>query len=935
MSDAAKQDQSTGTERDYRDTVFLPKTDFPMRAGLPKREPGFLQKWEADNIYQQLRDRSTGRPKWILHDGPPYANGDIHMGHAFQKTLKDVVVRVHQMQGYDAPYVPGWDCHGLPIEWKIEEKYRKKKKNKDEVDPVEFRRECRDFAAHWIDVQKGQFKRLGIFGDWDNPYTTMAYPAEAKIATEILRVAKTGALYQGSKPVMWSPVEKTALAEAEVEYQDHVSTQIDVAFTVVTASTPALEGAEIVIWTTTPWTIPGNRAICYGAGISYVVIAHAGRKLVVAEALLEAFSTRLGIAAPEVTARLTGADIAGSIAAHPWRGAEGADGYYDFDVPLLDGDHVTTDAGTGFVHTAPGHGQEDFEVATLKHGIAVPHTVAEDGRYFAHVPLMQEAHVYKVADHVCSLLGTALLASSQFEHSYPHSWRSKAPLIFRNTAQWFISMDKTGLRDRALTAIQTEIRWVPSQGQNRIESMVRDRPDWVISRQRAWGVPIPLFVHKESRDILIDDAVNDRIIKSFEAGGADAWFATPAADYLGDAYSVDDYEQVMDVIDVWFDSGCTHAFVAEDREELTWPADLYLEGSDQHRGWFQSSLLEACLTRGAPPYKNCLTHGFVMDGDGRKMSKSLGNVVSPLKVIDQYGADILRLWTISTDFQDDVRISDTILQGQIDAYRKMRNTLRYMLGSLEGFSDSERVDPADMPPLERYVLHRLAELDGFIRDRVSHYDVNPVLQALYQFCIQDLSAFYFDIRKDSLYCDAPDSPTRRACRTVLDMVFDRLVTWLAPVLVFTAEEAWQSRYGMDADSVHLELWRDTPKDWLDADLAARWAKVREVRSEVLLKLEEARRAKDIGASLQAQVLVTAPAEALEAFKGLNAAEIFITSGATLAEGDLAVTVARADGNKCGRCWTVLPEVAFEGALCNRCDAAVTYLEGRAPGGSAA
>lgn len=919
-------DGQQDTGRDYRDTVFLPKTDFPMRAGLPKREPEFLKRWQDQDIYAELRKRSAGRPKWVLHDGPPYANGDIHIGHAFQKTLKDVIVRVHQMQGYDAPYVPGWDCHGLPIEWKIEEKYRKKKKSKDEVDPLEFRRECRTFAANWIDVQREQFKRLGVFGDWDNPYTTMAFDAEAKIVEEILRVTKTGALYRGSKPVMWSPVEKTALAEAEVEYHDHISTQIDVAFPVVAAGTPVLEGAEIVIWTTTPWTIPGNRAICYGAGIDYVILDVDGRKVVVAEALLGAFAARAGFDEPTVTGRLKGTDIEGTICAHPWRGAADGEGYYDFDVPLLDGDHVTTDAGTGFVHTAPGHGQEDYEVATLKYGIEVPHTVGEDGRYFDHMPLVAGEHVYKAADRVCVLLGDALVARSEMTHSYPHSWRSKAPLIFRNTSQWFISMDKTGLRDKALKAIREDVRWVPTQGQNRIEAMVSDRPDWVISRQRAWGVPITLFVHKSTGEILQDEAVNARIVAAVEEGGADAWFGKGISYFLGADYEADDYEQVTDVIDVWFDSGCTHSFVLEDRDELPWPADLYLEGSDQHRGWFQSSLLESCATRGTAPYKNVLTHGFVMDGEGRKMSKSLGNVVAPQKVIDQYGADILRLWTIATDYQTDVRISDQILQGQIDSYRKIRNTLRYMLGSLSDFEAADRVDVAEMPSLERYILHRLAELDQLMRSKAADYDLTPVLQALYQFCIQDLSALFFDIRKDRLYCDALDSLERRATLTVMDMIFERLVTWLAPILVFTAEESWQARYGTDVDSVHFEQWRDTSVAWLDADLAAQWGAIMTARSDVMQALETARRDKVIGSSLQASVAVTLTANMLAAFEGLDPAEIFITSTATLSEGAVSTTVTPAAGKKCERCWVVLPEVALNGDLCNRCATVVSKLD---------
>jgi len=924
------------TKRDYRDTVFLPKTDFPMRAGLPKREPEFLKKWVEDDIYHTLRKDSEGREKFILHDGPPYANGDIHFGHAMQKTLKDVIVKSQQMQGKDAPFVPGWDCHGLPIEWKIEEKYRKKKKNKDEVDPVEFRKECREFADHWINVQREQFKRLGIIGDWDNPYTTMAFDAEATIVEELLKFSMSGALYRGSKPVMWSPVEKTALAEAEVEYHDHTSTQIDVAFEVVSTNAKELEGARVVIWTTTPWTIPANRAVCYGNEIDYVVIevteaaegarTKIGERFVVAEALAVEFVERAGITNYLQVSHVKGKVFEGSLLAHPWRGHSDAGGYYDFDVPMLPGDHVTTEAGTGFVHTAPGHGDDDYQVAHVQFGIPVPYTVNEAGCYYDNVALVQGRHVYKVADEICELLTSvdALKGKGTLSHSYPHSWRSKAPLIFRNTPQWFISMSKNDLREKALRAIRGEVNWFPAVSQNRIEAMVKDRPDWVISRQRAWGVPITVFVHKETGELLQDEAVNARIVKAVKEGGADAWVAVPPQEFLGDKYSADDYEQVHDILDVWFDSGCTHAFVSEKRPELASPADLYMEGSDQHRGWFQSSLLESCGTRGVAPYKNVLTHGFALDGEGRKMSKSLGNTVSPQKIVDQYGADILRLWVVSVDYKEDVRISDQIIQGQVDAYRKIRNTLRYMLGNLDGFTDAERVEAADMPELERWVLHRLHELDTLIRRRSAEFDFNPVFRELYQFCIVDLSAFYFDIRKDALYCDGADDLRRRAARTVLDHIFNRLTVWLAPVLSFTSEEVWQSRYGADVKSVHREVWPETPAGWQDDALAAKWAKIREVRSVVTAAIEIQRREKVIGSSLQANAAVTvADQAALDAFEGLDAAEIFITSDATLslgAEASAEITVA--GGAKCERCWVVKPEVTEHGELCNRCESAV-------------
>ena len=925
-------------ERDYRDTLFLPKTDLPMRAGLPQQEPRWLEKWARDDLYACLRADARGRDKFILHDGPPYANGDIHIGHAMNKILKDVIVRARQMTGFDAPYVPGWDCHGLPIEWKIEEQYRKKGKDKDAVDPVEFRRECRAFADHWIDVQRDQFKRLGILGDWERPYLTMDYEAEATIVAELLKFARAGALYRGSRPVMWSPVEKTALAEAEIEYHDHDSTQIDVAFPVAATDLPALEGAAVVIWTTTPWTIPGNRAIAYGEDIDYALIEADGRKLLLAETLIGAVAERSGFAAPDVIARFKGRDLARTVCAHPWRGRG-----YDFDVPLLPGEHVTVEQGSGFVHTAPGHGEEDFEVGQ-RFGLEAPQTVGPDGRYFDHVPLVAGVHVYKATKPVCDLLTEvgALLAASTFRHSYPHSWRSKAPLIFRNTPQWFISMETTGLRKAALEGIDG-VRWVPGRSKNRIRSMIETRPDWVISRQRAWGVPITVFAQPATGEVLQDEAVNARIVDAIREGGADAWYTVPAATLLGPAHADAGWEKVTDILDVWFDSGSTHAFVLEARDDLDWPATLYLEGSDQHRGWFQSSLLESCGTRGTPPYREVLTHGFVLDGKGEKMAKSKGNVISPLMVMEQYGADILRLWVAATDYFGDVRIGDEIIKGQVDAYRKIRNTLRFMLGNLADFDDSERIATADMPELDRWALHRLAELDAHVRRCLQDYEFTDYIQALYQFCISDLSAFYFDIRKDALYCDAANSPRRRAARTVLDALFYRLTAWLAPIMVFTAEEVWQARFGDSAASVHLQQFPETPADWRDDALAAKWASVRKVRRVVTGALEVARRDKMIGASLQAHPTVYLSDDALRAsLDGLDAAEICITSDLTISDApppddawrledasEVAVVVATASGDKCARCWVVHPAVGSRDNapdLCPRCADVIAAAE---------
>lgn len=924
---------------DYKNTVLLPRTDFPMKGNLPQREPDFLARWENMDIYRKLRKQAAGREKFILHDGPPYANGDIHIGTAMNKILKDVIVRSQQMMGKDAPYVPGWDCHGLPIEWKIEEKYRKGGKNKDEVPPVEFRQECREFAANWIDIQRDQFKRLGIFGDWDNPYTTMAFDAEAQIVRELLKFAADGSLYLGSKAVMWSPVERTALAEAEVEYEDKTSTTIDVAFQIETSSRPDLVGASVVIWTTTPWTIPGNRAVSYGANLSYVLVeitdvgdgasVEVGRRLIVAEALLEEVSERISAKATTVISRFDGSDLEGTICRHPWHGRG-----YDFDVPLIPADHVTTEQGTGLVHTAPGHGVDDW-IAGMAFGLEVPHTVDEGGLFYDHVPLVAGEHVYKVGDRVCDLLSEAgaLLSKGTLLHSYPHSWRSKAPLIFRNAPQWFISMTKGGLRDKALTALD-EVRWVPERSKNRIRAMVEDRPDWLISRQRAWGVPITLFVHKASGEILNDSDVFDRIVDAVSESGADAWYTVDPQSFLGEKYKAEDYDQVTDILDVWFDSGSTHAFVLDKWPDLQRPADLYLEGSDQHRGWFQSSLLECCGTRGVAPYKAVLTHGFTQDGSGRKMSKSLGNTVSPHQIIDQRGADILRLWVVSTDYFEDQRIGEEIIKGQVDAYRKIRNTLRFILGNLADFDEEERLPYEEMPELERWILHRLSRLDKLVRSRVDDFDFNPIYQALYNFCVVDLSSIYFDIRKDSLYCDARSSVRRRAVRTVLDLVFHHLTRWLAPFLVFTAEEVWLTRYPETSGSIHLEVFIDADAQWNDPGLDEAWSRLRVLRRVITGALEIERREKRIGSSLQAHptIYLEDPSD-MELMQGRDIAEIGITSAATIVGGigpasafrlddvpGVSVVSGLAEGEKCGRCWKILPEVSAgeHEDLCNRC-----------------
>jgi isoleucyl-tRNA synthetase len=943
---------------DYRSTVFLPQTDFPMRADLPKREPLLLERWAKIDLWRRQRALSEGREKFVLHDGPPYANGNLHIGHALNKILKDLVNRAQQMLGKDAHYVPGWDCHGLPIEWKIEEKYRAKKQSKDAIPVVQFRKECRDFAAHWIDVQRDEFKRLGVIGDWDHPYTTMSFDAEAQIARELGKFLMNGSLYRGTKPVMWSVVEQTALAEAEIEYHDHTSTTLWVRFPLLKPSRPDLAGASIVIWTTTPWTLPANRAIAYGGDIDYVVVevteirdgspAVVGERILVAEPLVAATAEIGGIAGHRRLATVKGRDLAGTIAKHPLHGQG-----YDFPVPLLPGDFVTVEQGTGFVHIAPGHGTDDYELG-LTHGIEMPQTVGADGTYYPHVPLFAGKHVYwpngKTGDANKAVIDAiraagGLLAEGKLVHSYPHSWRSRAPLIFRNTPQWFISMEKNQLRQKALAAI-AETRWIPPQGENRLRSMIETRPDWNVSRQRAWGVPITVFVDKKTGEPLRDQGVVDRIAAAFEREGADAWYTTDPKVFLGNR-DPNDYEQVTDILDVWFDSGSTHAFVLEKRPDLKWPASLYLEGSDQHRGWFHSSLLESCGTRGRAPYEAVLTHGFTLDEQGRKMSKSLGNVTSPQEVVAQSGADILRLWVVSTDYTEDQRIGPEILKYQAEAYRRLRNTLRYLLGGLAGFSDSERLAPDAMPELERWVLHRLAELDQLVRRSAEACDFHTMFTALHNFCAVDLSAFYFDVRKDALYCDPSDAPRRRAARTVLDLAFDSLTRWLAPVLCFTAEEAWLARHGDAPEtSVHYQTYPELPAAWRNDALGQRWARVRDLRRVVTGALELERAQKRIGSSLQAAVAVYAGKDYVEALNGLDLAEICITSTGTLTSAappqgaftlpdvaGVAAVVSLAPGDKCQRCWRVLTEVGSVAAhadLCERCSEAVDGLGSQPP-----
>jgi isoleucyl-tRNA synthetase len=965
----------TDQKLDYSKTLYLPETDFPMRAGLPQKEPELVARWRDMDLYKQLRASAAGREKFVLHDGPPYANGNIHIGHALNKILKDVITRSFQMRGYDSNYVPGWDCHGLPIEWKIEEEnYRAKGKAKPDLKQpdamIEFRKECRAYAEKWIKIQGDEFKRLGIVGDFDNPYLTMNFHAESRIAGELLKIAMSGQLYRGSKPIMWSVVERTALAEAEVEYHDYESDTIWVKFPVASArfahervdgssgGQPSagdqlhdLMQASVAIWTTTPWTIPGNRAIAYSPKVAYglyeVTAAEndfgprPGDKLIFADALAEESFKKAKLEYRRL-ADVSARELAAITCAHPLKGLGGG---YDFPVPLLAGDHVTDDAGTGFVHTAPSHGREDFDAWTASvreleaRGIdtKIPFPVDDAGFYTADAPGFEGARVMDdngkkgdANDRVIKALieRNALFARGRLKHSYPHSWRSKKPIIFRNTPQWFVYMDKdladgSTLRARALKAID-DTRFVPAAGQNRLRAMIEQRPDWVLSRQRAWGVPICVFADEQG-NVLQDEAVNARILEAFDVEGADAWFAEGARERFLGARANEPWTQVMDILDVWFDSGSTHTFTLEDRPDLKWPADVYLEGSDQHRGWFHSSLLESAATRGRAPYDTVVTHGFTMDEKGQKMSKSLGNVVAPQDVMKDAGADILRLWVMTTDYWEDQRLGKTIIQTNVDAYRKLRNTIRWMLGTL-AHDEGEEIAYADLPELEKLMLHRLTELDKIVREGYDAFEFKKIARALIDFANIELSAFYFDIRKDALYCDAPSSLRRRSALAVIRKIFDCMVLWLAPMLPFTTEEAWLSRQP-DAVSVHLEQFPAIPADWRNDALDEKWIKIRKVRSVVTGALEIERKDKCIGSSLEAAPIVyIADAELMKVLEGQDFEETCITSDISVISGEgpegafrlpevagVAVEPKLAEGVKCARSWRVTKDVGSDPA----------------------
>ncbi len=932
----------------YGKTIRLPKTDFPRRAGLAEKEPKLLKRWEKMGLYEKILDTHADDPVFILHDGPAYANGALHMGHALNKILKDIVVKSKSMQGFKTPFVPGFDCHGLPIEWKVEEKFREEGRDKDDLHPADFRHECRKFAGKWIKKQTADSKRLGALGDWENPYLTMTKEAEANIAKEVYKFITNGNMYRGSKPVMWSVPEKTALAEAEIEYHDMTSNTVWIKFPIKKPSDEIKDGF-IVIWTTTPWTLPANRAIAYGVDIDYVGLkvnaveedstAAVGDVLYVAEALADDLKSNAKITDAEVVWTGKGTAFDNMLCHHPLY----EHGYDGFDVRVLPGDFVTTDTGTGFVHCAPSHGEDDYKLGQ-QFGIEVPYTVNPDGTYTENVPVFEGLAIYtaegkkgpanKAVTAKMDEVG-ALVARGQIYHSYPHSWRSKAPVIFRNTPQWFISMEENGLREKTLEAIK-DVQWVPEKGENRIAAMVGNRGDWCVSRQRVWGVPIAIFVDKKTGEVLQDQEVMDRTLSLFEEEGADVWWRRPANDFLGNRYEADDYEQIMDTVDVWFDSGSTHSFVLEERDELHAPADLYLEGSDQHRGWFQSSGLISMATRDRLPYKSVLTHGFILDEKGFKMSKSGGNGLLPQDLCQEYGADILRLWVVGSDYTTDLKLGPQILKGHVDIYLRIRNTLCFLLGNLNGFDDAKAVSMDHMSDFDKYILHRLTEVDAAVREALDSFDMHRMITTVHHFCNIDLSALYFDINKDNLYCNGEGSTKRLATQTVLHEVFDCLVRWLAPVLCFTAEEAYLARNGWTFDdmehSIHLKTFPKVPSSWTNIEVKDKIERLLDVRRVVTGAIEVQRRDKVIRSSLEAKPLIFVEDEAMKtAIEAIDFAEFVITSGLEVQVGSapddafrldgiegIAVAIGKADGDKCERCWMYTDDVGSQSEHASGC-----------------
>ena len=894
-----------------KDQINLPKTAFSMKANLPIREPEILELWKKIDLYKELRNSRKGKEKFVLHDGPPYANGNIHMGTALNKILKDIVVKFHQMDGKDSVYVPGWDCHGLPIEWKIEEQYKKNKKNKNEVPIVEFRKECRSFAEKWIGVHKDQFKRLGVVGDWENYYSTMSFEAEAQIVRELGKFLKEGSLYRGFKPVLWSTVEKTALADAEVEYQDHRSDTIYACFPVKSSDIKEIKNSSIVIWTTTPWTIPANRALAYNESLDYLLIEikddgeFKDKKIIVSEALLESVIKECEINDYKNLKKFKGKDFKNTICNHPF-----FDLGYDYDIPMLEARFVTTEQGTGIVHCAPSHGPDDFNLC-LNNGIKAIETVDGDGKYTKNVSLFEGIHIFKANPIVIDKLKEQkkLLKDGQLTHSYPHSWRSKAPLVHRATPQWFISMESHKLRDKALKAID-ETAFYPSKGKERLKSMIETRPDWCVSRQRVWGVPLPIFVNKKDKKILVDDEVFETIAKIYEEEGSDCWFSDDPQKFLGKKYKSEDYEKLSDIVEVWFDSGSTHSFVLEKRKDLKWPASMYLEGSDQHRGWFHSSLLESCGTRGRAPFESILSHGFVVDGKGLKMSKSLGNVIAPEDILKKYGADILRIWVASSNYAEDLRIDYSILDQHSESYRKIRNTFRYLLGNLkDSFTeiDLENIDIKKLPELEQFILHKIYNLDINFNKYFKNYDFHNLYKELLNFCTVDLSAFYFDIRKDTLYCDPKDSKKRKSTLLLLNIILNSLLKWFAPILSFTTEEIYQL-VSKKEKSIHLEKFLDFPKNFKNQELYIKWMELIRIRDICNMSIEEKRASKEIGSSLEASLKIKISKQLFNISKNIDFAELCITSHAEILEHEddtIKVNTIKAKGDKCPVCWKII------------------------------
>ena len=906
-----------------KDTLQLPKTAFSMKASLPTKEPQILEKWETDKVFQKIRKKSKGKEKFILHDGPPYANGHIHMGTALNKILKDIIIRFHQMSGKDSIYVPGWDCHGLPIEWKIEEQYKKKKKNKDEVPIKDFRIECREFAENWIKVHIKEFKRLGVAGDFENYYSTMSFDAEAQIVRELGKFLLDGSLYQGFKPVFWSTVEKTALADAEVEYMDHTSNTIYVGFKVKKTNQDFLKDASAIIWTTTPWTIPANKALAFNSNIEYSVIEISEldhfkeKKIIVATNLIGSIIKTCEIANYKILKTFKGKELSETICSHPFTKMD-----FDYDVPMLDAQFVNLEQGTGIVHCAPSHGPDDFNLC-LKNNIPSLYTVDSAGLYTKEIPYFTNTHIFKADPIVIEKLKeqNKLLKSDKLSHSYPHSWRSKAPLIYRATPQWFISMQKNDLRKKAIKAINDTV-FYPEKGKERLLSMVEGRPDWCVSRQRVWGVPLPIFINKATKEPLRDQKVIERIASIYEKQGSDCWFTDDPEVFLGNDYKPDDYEKLNDIVEVWFDSGSTHSFVLEKRKDLKWPADMYLEGSDQHRGWFHSSLLESCGTRGKAPFKSILSHGFVVDGKGLKMSKSLGNVISPNDILKNYGADILRLWVASSDYAEDLRIDKSILAQHAESYRKIRNTFRFILGNLKDNHQKQNFDKVDfkkLDELEQYILHKLYVIDKSVKDNLKNYNFHKLSRELLNFCTLDLSSFYFDIRKDVLYCDGLNSKKRENCVVVLNIILESLLKWLAPTLVFTTEEIY-TLINKEEESIHENSFVQIPVNWKNNDLNDKWTKLFKIKQEANIAIEEKRSNKEIGSSLEAEIKITAGDENFILLEGLDLAEYFITSKAekikSSKKDEIKIEVKKTDGNKCPRCWKILQK------KCIRCEEAM-------------